>query len=78
MMNSFLDLPLEIMDKGTGMSKQIEPWNADRLQAFKQGYNVDHLSALVINDISMVKPWILTYLNEQLKEVKIYDINNTH
>jgi len=44
------------MDEGTGMSEQIKPWNAACLQAFKQKYNVDHLSALIINEISMVKP----------------------
>ena len=66
------------MDKGTGMSKQIKPWNADRLQAFKQKYDVDHLSALIIDEISMVKPWMLTYLDERLKEVKLYNINNIH
>ena len=46
------------MDKGTGMFKQIKPWNADRLQAFKQKYDVDHLSVLIIDEISMVKLWI--------------------
>ena len=60
------------------MSKQIKPWNADRLQAFKQKYDVDHLSALIIDEISMVKPWMLTYLDERLKEAKLYDINNIH
>jgi hypothetical protein len=60
----FLDVPLEIMDKGTGMSKQIKPWNADHLQAFKKKCDVDHLSALIIDEILMVKPWMLTYLDE--------------
>ena len=56
------------MDKGTGMSRQIKPWNVDCLQAFKQEYNVDHLSALIIDGISMAKHWMLTYLDECLKE----------
>ena len=68
------------MDKGTGMSKQIKPWNVNRLQAFKQKYDVDHLSALIIDEISMFKPWMLTYLNERLKEAKakLNDVNNIH
>ena len=66
------------MDKGTEMSKQIKPWNADCLQAFKLKYDVNHLSALIINKISMVKPWMLTYLDEQLKEAKLYDIDSIH
>ena len=74
----FLDIPLEIMDKGTGMSRQIKPWNVDCLQAFKQEYNVDHLSALIIDGISMAKHWMLTYLDEHLKEAKLYDTCNVH
>ena len=77
-MNSFLDVPLEILDNSTGMSKQIKPWDADGLQAFKQRYDVDHLSVLIINEISMVKPWMLTYLDKHLKEAKLYNINNIH
>ena len=77
-MDSLLDVPLEIMDKCTGASKQIKPWNADRLQAFKKRYNVNHFSVLIMDEISMVKPWMLTYLDERLKEAKLYDISNIH
>ena len=38
-MNSFLDVPLE-MNEGNGTSTKVKPWDADRLQAFKQNYNV--------------------------------------
>ena len=74
----FLDVPLEIMDIGTGMSKQIKPWNVDHLQAFKQKYDAEHLSSLIIDEISMVKFWMLTFLDERLKEAKLYGMNNIH
>lgn len=31
-------------------------------------YNVNKLSAIIIDEISMVKPWMLAYLDERLKE----------
>ena len=55
-MNSFLDVPLE-MNEGSGTTKRIKPWDADRLQTFKQKYNIDNISTTIINEISMVKAW---------------------
>ena len=72
-LNSFLDVPLE-MSAGIGTSKRIRPWNIDKLTAFKRQYDVDNLSALIIDEISMVKPWMLAYLDERLKEAtQVYD-----
>ena len=34
-MNSFLDVPLEMIE-GSGTTKRNKPWDADRLQTFKQ------------------------------------------
>ena len=68
-MNSFLDVPLE-MNEGNGTSTKVKPWEADGLQAFKQKYNVDNISAIIIDEISMVKAWMLAYLDERLKEAK--------
>ena len=62
-----LDVPLE-MNEGNGTSTKVKPWDSDRLQAFKQKYNVDDISAIIIDEISMVKAWMLAYLDERLKE----------
>jgi hypothetical protein len=66
-MNSFLDIPIE-MSKQSGTSKRVKPWDPDRLQAFKEKYDVDHLSAIIIDEISMVKPWMLAYVDARMRE----------
>ena len=68
-MNSFLDVPLE-MNEGNWTFTKVKPWDADRLQAFKQNYNVDNTSAIIIDEILVVKAWMLAYLDEQLKKAK--------
>ena len=68
-MNSFLDVPLE-MNEGNGTSTIVKPWDEDRLQAFKQKYNVDNISGIIIDEISMVKAWMLAYLDGRLNEAK--------
>ena len=68
-MNSFLDVPLGI-NEGNGTSTKVKPWDEDRLQAFKQKYYVDIISAIIIDEISMVKARMLAYLDERLKEAK--------
>ena len=40
------------------------------MQSFKQKYNVDHILVITIDEISMVKAWMLAYLDERLKEAK--------
>ncbi len=71
-MNRFLDVPLE-MNEDNGTSTKVKPWDSDRLQAFKQKYHVDNISAIIIDKISMVKAWMLAYLDERLKEAKQND-----
>lgn len=47
---------------------KIKCWGADRLEAFKHKYNVDSISTTIIDDIAMVKAWMLVYPDERLKE----------
>ena len=68
-MHSFLDVPTEI-SRNTGTTKRIIPWNTDCLQEFKQMYDIKHLSVLIIDEISMVKPWMFAYLDERFKEAR--------
>ena len=48
----------------------MNPWDIDRLQAYKQKYNIDSISAIIIDEISMVSAWMFAYLDAQLKEAK--------
>ncbi len=73
-MNSFLDVPLE-MNEGNGTSTRVKPWDEGRLQAFKQNHNVDNISAVIIDEISMVKAWMLAYLVYGLKKPNIIIAN---
>ena len=66
-MNSFLDIPVE-MNEGSGTSKHIKPWNQDKLEQFKQMYDMQNLSVLIVDEVSMIKPWMLAYLDERMKE----------
>ena len=62
------------MNQGAGTSKKFKPWDPDRLQQFKLMYDVTTTSALIIDEISMVKPWMLAYIDERLKEAtQTYD-----
>jgi hypothetical protein len=72
-MNSFLDVPLET-NQGTGNSRKFKPWDPDRLQQFKQMYDITTTSAIIIDEISMVKPWMLAYIDDRLKEAtQVFD-----
>jgi len=42
--------------KALGTTKRVKHWNTDRLQTFKQKYNIDNISAIIIDKTSMVKP----------------------
>ena len=64
-MNSFSDVPVE-MNESNGTSTKVNPWDANRLQAFKLKYNVDNISAIIMDEISMIKAWILAYPDEWL------------
>ncbi|KAL7523372.1 hypothetical protein ACHAWF_000494, partial [Thalassiosira exigua] len=51
-----------------GVPKNIRPWNVDRLEAFKKMYNVNEISVVIIDEMSMLKPWMLAYLDARLRE----------
>ena len=65
-MCTFLNIPTEL--EGIPNSRVIH-WDTDKLEAFKNQYKIDKLSAIIIDEISMVKPWMLAYLDARLKEV---------
>jgi hypothetical protein len=72
-MNSSLDIPVEL-NEGSGSSKHFKPWDADRLQHFKRMYDINNLSVIIVDEISMVKPWMLAYLDERMKEAtQVFD-----
>ena len=64
--NSFLNVRLK-MNEGSRTTKRIKPWDPDHRQTFKK-INIDNITAIIIDEMSMVKPWMLTYLDERLKE----------
>ena len=65
--NSLFDIPVEI-NLGLGDLKCIKPWDPDKLIEFKNRYDMNNISAIIIDEISMVKPWMLAYLDERMKE----------
>ena len=65
-MNILFDFSPEIHE-GSATSRRIKPWDTDCLQRCKQTYNADNISAIIIDEISMVEPWMLVYLHEHHK-----------
>jgi hypothetical protein len=67
------DMPIEA-NKGedgsaVGRSTQIRPWNATKLQLFKARFDIEKIAAIVVDEIWMVKPYFLAYLNDRLQNV---------
>ncbi|KAL7530754.1 hypothetical protein ACHAXR_003654 [Thalassiosira sp. AJA248-18] len=62
---SFWDIPFIHEDSLTGT---IKPWNPDRLEAFKRKYDLDRISIIILDEVSMVKPWVLAYIDARLRE----------
>ncbi len=58
------------MNEDSGTSTKVKPWDADRLQAFKEKYNIENISAIMVDEIITVKAWLLADLDEQTKEAK--------
>ncbi len=50
-----------------GLPSKIEPWSVDRLEAFKRKYDVENISVIIVDEVSMMKPWMLTYLDQRLR-----------
>ena len=62
---SLLNIPTEFEK----LSKhKIIPWNKDKLNEFKQHYDLTQVSAVIIDEISTVKPHILAYIDARLRE----------
>jgi hypothetical protein len=56
------------MHDNGGSSRNFSPWVPDKLEQFKKMYDMSNLSLIVLDEVSMVKPWMLAYLDERLKE----------
>ena len=57
-----------LFDIPTNPTKDIKPWNANHLEEFKRKFNIDKISAIIIDEISMIKAWMLTYLDARLRQ----------
>ena len=57
-----------LFDIPTNQTKDIKPWNANCLEEFKRKFNMDKISVIIIDEISMIKAWMLTYLDARLKQ----------
>jgi len=64
---SHLDIPTDFIN---GSDNNMRPWNPDKLEAFKKKYDVDRISAVIIDEISTVKPRLVGYLNKRLREAR--------
>ena len=72
-MNSLLDIPINLNDAG-GSSKHFKPWDPDKLEQFKKMYDLENASVIILDEVSMVKPWMLAYLDERMKEAtQVFD-----
>jgi len=63
--NSLFDIPINLSKQ---YKNETKPWNSDLLEEFKRKYNLDKVSTIIIDEISMVKPWMLTYIDARMKE----------
>ena len=48
--------------------KRIDKWDEEKLRAFKNKYDLDNISVIVIDEISTVKAYHLAYLNARLQQ----------
>ncbi len=46
----------------------IRPRNADHLEDFKSRFNMERVSAIIFDKISMIKAWMLTYIDARMRE----------
>ena len=61
---SMMDIPIEFK-KNT--QQRINEWNPAKLRMFKNMYDLSKISAIIIDEISTVKPYMLAYLNSRLQ-----------
>jgi len=62
---TLLDIPINLSRQ---YKNEIVPWNTSRLEEFKSQFDLDNTSAIIIDEISMVKPWMLAYIDGRMKE----------
>ncbi|KAL7549421.1 hypothetical protein ACHAWF_014405, partial [Thalassiosira exigua] len=62
---SLMDTPIEFKK---GEQFRIRPWEKNKLQQFKQMFDVDKIWSIVLDEISTVKPYMLGYLNAWLQQ----------
>ena len=59
------DIPTEFK-KGDPMNR-IKPWSDKKLQKFKLRYDIDNVNCIIVDEISTVKPYVLSYLDARLR-----------
>ena len=62
---SMMDIPITMKNEA---DSRVTEWNANKLEAFKKMYDVERISAIIIDEISTVKPYMLGYLNARLQK----------
>ena len=60
-----MDIPITMKNEA---DSRVTEWNANKLEAFKKMYDVERISAIIIDEISTVKPYMLSYLNARLQK----------
>ena len=65
---SFMDIPTD--EKTSIAEKRMRPWNPEKLKEFKRRFDVTKVSAVIIDEISTIKPQLLAYLNKRLRELR--------
>ena len=60
---ALMDIPTEYQ----GGQQKVTPWKEEKLMKLKRKYNLDRISAIIIDEISTVKPYMLGYLNARLQ-----------
>ena len=64
-MMSMMDIPTEFNQE---RQQRVHPWNGDKLVEFKKVFDMTKISAIIIDEISTVKPYMLAYLNARLQD----------
>ena len=62
---AMMNIPTEFNRQG---QQKVNPWKPDKLRQFQNMYDTTKISAIVIDEISTVKPYMLAYLNARLQE----------
>ena len=63
-MISTMDIPIEFKKDA---QQRIHEWDQEKLRTFKNRFDLTKISAIIIDEISTVKPYMLAYLNSRLQ-----------